>query len=261
MNPLDFTDKVVLVTGGVRGIGKEIADLFLSTNATVIVADKDKDSFEQTKDIDYQYLDLTSEESCHDLIEYLRENYGGIHTLVNNARGGDRACVETESSKNWDLTFDVNLKGVFFLSRLSINLMKSSNIRGNIVNISSVSGSFVSPESPSYQLSKAGLEQLTRLLAVNAGKFGIRANAIAPGFIVQNEHQERFDEPSNKPWRETAIHSVSLDRIGSSMDVANSVLFLASDLSSFITGQVIGVDGGGYINDPFHLLHNKPKAD
>tara|TARA_R110000822_G_scaffold45592_4_gene121887 strand:+ start:342 stop:1127 length:786 start_codon:yes stop_codon:yes gene_type:complete len=261
MNPLDFTDKVVLVTGGVRGIGKEIADLFLSTNATVIVADKDKDSFEQTKDIDYQYLDLTSEESCHDLIEYLRENYGGIHTLVNNARGGDRACVETESSKNWDLTFDVNLKGVFFLSRLSINLMKSSNIRGNIVNISSVSGSFVSPESPSYQLSKAGLEQLTRLLAVNAGKFGIRANAIAPGFIVQNEHQERFDEPSNKPWRETAIHSVSLDRIGSSMDVANSVLFLASDLSSFITGQVIGIDGGGYINDPFHLLHNKPKAD
>ena len=91
MNQLDFTDKIVVITGGVRGIGKEIANLFLSNNATVVVADRDKDSFDQENDIDYQYLDLTSEEICHNLINYLRERYGDIHTLVNNARGGTRA--------------------------------------------------------------------------------------------------------------------------------------------------------------------------
>jgi NAD(P)-dependent dehydrogenase (short-subunit alcohol dehydrogenase family) len=270
MKDLCFENKTVLVTGGVRGIGQQVADLFGSRNANVIIADKDRESLLKLKEhslsreknlqSDYQYLDLTCEESCRSLIDYVCEKYGTIHTLVNNARGGSRASVESEGNDNWNLTFDVNLKGAFFLSRLSIGLMKSSGTRGSIINMSSVSGSFVSPESPSYQLSKAALEQLTRILAVNAGKFGIRANAVAPGFIVQREHEERFNEPSNKTWRDAAVHSVSLDRIGSSLDVANTVLFLASDLSSFITGQVIGVDGGGYIQDPFHLLYNGPRG-
>jgi|TARA_Y100000310_G_scaffold150584_1_gene150077 3-oxoacyl-[acyl-carrier protein] reductase len=271
MKDLYFGNKTILVTGGVRGIGQQVADLFGSRDANVIIADKDQESLLKLKEhslscnktlqADYQYLDLTSEESCQNLIDYVREKYGTIHTLVNNARGGSRASVESEGSDNWNLTFDVNLKGAFFLSRLSIDLMKSSGTRGNIINMSSVSGSFVSSESPSYQLSKAALEQLTRILAVSAGKFGIRVNAIAPGFIVQKEHEGRFNKLSNKTWKDTAIHSVSLDRIGSSLDVANAVLFLASDLSSFITGQVIGVDGGGYIHDPFHLLYSKPEVD
>ena len=137
-----------------------------------------------------------------------------------------------------------------------MDVMKE-NQSGTIVNLSSVSASFVSPESPAYQLSKAAIEQMTRVLAVYGGKFGIRVNAVSPGFIVQDEYQERFYHSDNEQFRNTAHRYVALKYIGSSQDVANTVLFLSSDMSRFITGQIINVDGGGYIQDPFHLLLNK----
>ena len=266
MNDLDFTGKIALVTGGLRGIGLEIVKSFASRGATVIIADKNE---EQSKkvisllrndnlDVEYHYIDLIDQQSCKELVNFIKEKHTTVNILVNNARAGTYASIESETEDSWNQTFDVNLKAPFSLSRSCIDLMKSQETLGTIVNISSVSSFFVSPESPSYQMSKAGVEQLTRMLAVHAGQFDIRVNAISPGFIVQNEHQDRFNDPSNKCWKQTANYSLSLNHVGSSQDVANAALFLSSDLSSFVTGQVLKVDGGGCIQDPFHLLFNRP---
>ena len=105
------------------------------------------------------------------------------------------------------------------------------------------------------------MEQLTRVLAVYAGKFNIRVNAISPGLIVQDEYLDRFHDASNKDYKNSALSYLAINSVGRSDDVAHAALFLSSTLSSFITGHVLDVDGGGYIQDPFHLLQNHIKKD
>ena len=262
----DFKNKIVIVTGGLRGIGLEIATQFAKQGGSVLIADKDQKTADElvpslvlkkSLDINHHYLDLEDLESCEALLDYVKSRYKRLDVLINNARGGTRESVSRHTPENWDTTFNVNLKGAFFLSRACIEFMQT-NDSGSIINLSSVSASYVSPESVAYQLSKAGLEQLTKTLAVYGGQYGIRVNAIAPGFIVQEQHEDRFYGPDNESFRNTAYHYTATGYVGSSIDVANAALFLSSPMARFITGQVLNVDGGGYIQDPFHLLMNKP---
>ena len=150
----------------------------------------------------------------------------------------------------------MNLKAAFFLAQAAVPHMSCGS---SIITISSVSGNLVSNESPSYQISKAALIHLNRYLAVFCGPKGIRANAILPGFIVQDEHRDKFSsiEPDQEKFKSivNSLHPLS-GGPGYANDVANAVIFLASNEAKFITGQEIVVDGGLTIQDPTKVLFN-----
>lgn len=254
--------ELVLITGAARGIGKNIARKFANNGCLVVIADCQVDTgretvseiIEQGGRADFCELDLLKPKEFDDVIQELFSKYGRIDALINNARAGSRMNLEEETDENWQLALDVSLKAPFFLSQAFI---KQSPEQSNscIVNISSVAARSICAESASYHVSKAGLENLTRYLAIHAGHKGIRCNAIRPGFIVQDEHLERYWSEGNTQYRKTAESCHPLGKIGSSDDVANCAIFLSSQNAAFINGQTITVDGGLLIQDPSALVY------
>jgi len=254
--------KICLVTGAGRGIGKNIARALGREGCLLALTDIDANVLAQVKEeflsegfsTEIFLADLALSGEPSRLVERIVEKFGKLDVIVNNARAGQRSSFEEESEENWDLAFDVNLKAVFFLTQAAVPFMASD---GCIVTIGSVSGTLVSEESPSYQISKAGLLQLNRYLAVYMGNRGIRVNTILPGFIVQDEHRLRYSgsEPNQEKFRSVAdaLHPLGTGP-GYSDDVADAVIFLVSKKSKFITGQSIVVDGGLTIQDPTKVL-------
>lgn len=254
-----FSDQVVLVTGSGRGIGKNIANAFAQHGAQLALCDIDAVLGNQACDAfksagygaEFFHADLSRNGASRALLEAVIERLGRIDIIVNNARAGQRLAFAEETEENWDMSMAVNLKSVFFLAQAAIPLMPSG---GTIINISSVSACLVSRESPSYQASKAGLLQLNRYLAIEAGKRGIRVNAVLPGLIVKDEHKARYAQDDNAQYRQLVGQMHPLGLPGSSDDVANAVIFLASAEAAFITGQTFVVDGGLTIQDQSVLL-------
>ena len=254
--------RVCLVTGASRGIGNNIARVLGKSGFVLAISDVDSAGLERLRQelIDEGVkveaftadLSIRSQPKC--LIDKILLHFGRLDVLINNARSGKRLSFECETESNWDLAFNVNLKAPFLLAQAAIPHM---GINGCIVNISSVSGKFISQESPSYHLSKAALLQLTRYLAVYAGSKGVRVNAVLPGFIVQDEHRERYESLDSKQveYREIVdfLHPLA-GGPGFSDDVASAVRFLVSKEAKFITGQEIIVDGGLTIQDPAKVI-------
>jgi 3-oxoacyl-[acyl-carrier protein] reductase len=253
-------NKVCLVTGAGRGIGRNIAFALGRAGCTLALADINVNRLNAIQ-LELKDLGITAEIFSGDLsvksesqrlVQAVIKKFGKLDLLVNNARAGRRLSFAEETEDNWDLALGVNLRAVFFLAQTAIPFMTKD---AAIINIGSVSGQLVSQESPSYQVSKAGLLHLTRYLAVNSG--GIRVNSVLPGFIVQDEHRHRYDseEPNQKKYREIAeaLHPLGSGP-GYSDDIANAVVFLASNEARFITGQSLVVDGGLTIQDPTLLL-------
>lgn len=249
-------NKVCLVTGSGRGIGRNIAFAMGREGCIIALADIDSGRLDQvqaelSKDgiaVDTFASDLSLKGESHRLIQSVVNKFGRIDILVNNARGGKRLSFADESEDNWDLSLGVNLKSVFFLSQAVVSAMPDN---GAIINIGSISGQLVSSESPSYQISKAGILQLTRYLAVNSG--GVRVNSVLPGFIVQDEHRHRYEsnDSGQVNYRMVTDELHPLGRgPGYSDDIANVVVFLASDEAKFINGQAVIVDGGLSVQDP-----------
>jgi NAD(P)-dependent dehydrogenase (short-subunit alcohol dehydrogenase family) len=259
---LDLRKKVAVVTGSAQGIGKNIARKLGKYGATIILCDKDVAQGETTRleltdmgiDCAWFHMDLSKQSEILRLTEYIHGKYGCIDILVNNARSGRRVKVEDEDEDSWDHCMAVSLKAAFFTSKLLIkkNLIHEG---GSIVNISSVAGALVSnTEAPSYQIAKAGMIQMTRNLALYGGCFGIRVNTILPGFIVKDIHQERFWGDDNRSYREAAIFCHPLKKVGRADDIADGVLFFASPMSAFITGQCLVIDGGLTIQEQSTLV-------
>ena len=264
---ISYKGKTVIVTGAAQGIGKNIATKFAKSGAAVVVVDKNtKDGKSVVDEIcssgykaEYYKLDIADIKQSEEMITSLINKHKYIDVLVNNARAGKRTEPLKETEENWQLTTDVSLKAPLFLSQTFINEINKNNSNASIINISSVAANTVCNESATYHITKSGLENLTRYLAVFGGGKGVRVNAIRPGFIVQDEHRDRFLCDDNISYRNLAEFCHPLKKAGTSDDIANSVLFLCSDYASFITGQVLTIDGGLTIQDPWNMLYNFKK--
>jgi 3-oxoacyl-[acyl-carrier protein] reductase len=244
-----FLNKSVIVTGGARGIGKRIVEKFAEEGANIIITDINESVLEEAKKISEMYKtnvigikqNVSIESDCKNVVEQAVKTFGKLDILVNNAGiTKDGLAIKMKEEDFMDV-ININLKGTFLMSKYALSVM-SLNRYGKIINISSVVGLSGQAGQVNYSSSKAGVIGLTKSLAREYAKRNININAIAPGFI-KTDMTDKLDDKT----KQDIISQIPLQRFGSVDDVANCVLFLASDESSYITGQVISVNGGLYM--------------
>lgn len=240
--------KVALVTGGVRGIGRAVVEKLASEGADVAFTGRSSqqavDEFEKYIKEKYGvgakgYLsDASSFSQASELVDAVISQFGRIDVLVNNAGISRDGLFLRMSEEQWDDVINVNLKSVFNITKaVSYHMLRAR--QGSIINMSSVVGIGGNAGQANYAASKAGVIGLTKSLAKEFGSRGIRVNAVAPGFIT-TDMTAAVAEETREQW----VKNIPLKREGRPEDVANTILFLASELSSYITGQVIPVCGG-----------------
>jgi NAD(P)-dependent dehydrogenase (short-subunit alcohol dehydrogenase family) len=254
----EFSGQRALITGSATGIGRTIARALALSGAGVIIVDNNKDMGQQSaNDLNaeglsaaFLHYDLSSPRGPRSMIEDCVSQFGNIDILIHNAKAGTRTEFLEETYESWSLTMAVTLNPCFFASQAAIEHWRNTdNTNGRIILLGSVSGSFVSHDSASYQAAKAGVAQLTKYLAVAGSEYGARVNGVSPGMIVKDEHRERFEQQDNEKYR-NAAHRIHLDsRVGSENDVAESVLFLVSERSSHINGHMLNLDGGSSVQE------------
>ncbi len=239
--------KVALVTGGASGIGAAIVLRFLEEGARVAITDLNPLGDEQTETLApyekrfvYHPLDVSDPEAVIECVNAIQEEVGAIDILVNAAGIGTRGSAMTMSRETWQRTLDVNLSGSLYCCQAVLATMTGRKT-GSIINIASVFGLESSDENLPYSVSKGGVVQLTRSIAIDYGTEGVRCNALAPGYVntPMTGMIRRNPEIYN---RIIALHA--LGRAAQPVEIANAALFLASDESSFVTGHVLAVDGG-----------------
>lgn len=240
-------DKNVIITGASRGIGKGILELFVKNGANVAfsyIGDSDQAKsieadFSNHKQKVVSYMsDASNFEQSQKLIDDVVNDFGSIDVLVNNAGITRDNLLMRMSEEDFQRVIDVNLKSVFNTTKAILRTMLKQR-SGSIINMSSVVGVKGNAGQSNYSASKAGMIGFTKSMALELGSRNIRCNCIAPGFI-ETEMTEKLSDDVVQTWRD----SIPLKRGGSTNDVANAALFLASDLSSYVTGQVINVCGG-----------------
>ena len=239
--------KIAIVTGASRGIGKSIARSFIAQGATV--AFTYRNSEDQAKGLEKELTenggvakgfksDAAKFEDAENLVKEVVEAFGTVDVVVNNAGITDDTLLMRMSEEQWDRVIDVNLKSCFNLTKAVMRTMLKAR-SGSIINISSVVGVQGNAGQANYSASKAGILGFTKSVALELGSRSIRCNAIAPGFI-ETEMTEKLDQDTVQGWRDT----IPLKRGGAPEDVANACVFLASDMSSYVTGQTLNVCGG-----------------
>ena len=248
-----ITDQVVLITAGAAGIGRTIAEKFLSHGCSVHVCDIDKSAIDDflsaNPGASASLADVAEVGQVGAMFEDLSKIYGRLDILINNAGiGGPVANLEDISPEEWDRTIAVDLNGQFYVTRLAVPMMKKAG-SGSIINISSTAALFGCPMRAPYSASKWAVIGLTKTLAMELGPWGIRVNAICPG-SVEGERIERVirsaarqRDKSPEEIREAYQRQTSLRRFISADEVANMAVFLASDLCGSISGQAMSVDG------------------
>lgn len=237
---IDFKDKIVLVTGGSRGIGKAIAESFAEAGAAVIVTYKnaiDEGHF-NLKKINHYKCDVADMKSVQEVVDGIIKEYTKIDVLVNNAGITKDGLLMRMSEDDWDAVLDTNLKGVFNMTKAVTRSMMSKRY-GKIINITSIVGIMGNAGQANYVASKAGVIGFTKSVARELASRNININAIAPGFIATEMTDKLTDE-----IKQGYLNSIPLKKFGSGNDIANAVKFFASDDSSYITGQTLCVDGG-----------------
>ncbi len=243
-----ITGKTALITGASRGIGKAIALKYAQQGANVAFSDliydeKAKDLEDELKKFGVRAKAYPSDASLstdsEKLIKDIVNDFGTIDILVNNAGITRDNLLMRMTENDWDIVIKVNLKSVFNLIKAVQRTMLKQRSGGAIINISSIVGVQGNAGQANYSASKAGIIGFTKSIARELGSRNIRCNAIAPGFIA-TEMTDKLPEEAKQEW----IKSIPIRRIGTPEDVANVALFLASDLSSYVTGQVIHVCGG-----------------
>jgi 3-oxoacyl-[acyl-carrier protein] reductase len=239
-------DKSAIVTGGARGIGREIALLFAREGADIAICDVNADALASTeKDIVSlgrnavtAVVDVTKSDQVDSFVQKTLDKFNKIDILVNNAGITRDGLLVRMSEADWDLVLDVNLKGAFNCTKAVSKIMMKQR-DGRIVNMASIIGIMGNAGQANYAASKGGLIALTKTVAKELASRNVRANAIAPGFIQTDMTAKLSDEVKVQMMK-----FVPLGKFGTVGDVADLALFLASDRSSYITGQVIQVDGG-----------------
>lgn len=249
------TGRIVVVTGGARGIGRAIVDRFAAEGATVVIGDlTDPGELFLQSDVaaglavaghrEWVPLDVTDEISILAFSESVAAAHGGVDVLVNNAGIMDTRALADETVAGWDLTMAVNLRGPFLMAKHLVSLMEG-RADPAIVNIGSIEGLGANTFHSSYAASKAGVHGLTRALAVELGPAGIRCNAVAPGWIDTELNRGYVDKHPNREQAVADLASLHpVGRIGDPTDVAATVSWLANPDAGFVTGQVVTVDGG-----------------
>ena len=238
--------KKALITGGAQGIGKEIVMKFLSEGASVHYCDFNEGPFKAEMDaackpgatVTFHKANITDEDDVKALIKEITAD-GKLDILVNNAGITRDGMVFRMTLDQWESVLKVNLTGAFLVSREVSAFMAMKQKSGSIINMASVVGQMGNAGQTNYSASKAGLIGFTKSLAKEVSKRAVRVNAVAPGFIETAMTDKLTDEV-----KKDYANAIPLGRMGSPEDIANAVLYLASDLSSYVTGQVIRVDGG-----------------
>lgn len=238
--------KVALVTGGARGIGKEIALSFAREGCAVNICDISSQNLKtaeeeiksQGAEVEGFTIDVTNLGKVEEMVNIILDKSKKIDILVNNAGITRDALLVRMSEQDWDLVINVNLKGTFNCSKLVAKAMMKQR-SGKIINIASIIGLMGNAGQANYAASKAGIIGMTKSLAKELGLRCINVNAIAPGYI-QTEMTAKLPEDVKKKM----LEQIPLRRFGSVVDVASLALFLASSSSDYITGQIIKVDGG-----------------
>lgn len=235
-----FKDKIILITGGSRGIGRSIAESFASEEAAVIVTFKNSidEVYFNSRNISFYKCDVSDMKSVQETTDDIIKSRGKIDVLVNNAGVTKDGLLMRMSEEDWDVVIDTNLKGVFNMTKaVSRNMMSKRS--GKIINITSVSGIMGNPGQANYSASKAGVIGFTKAVAKELSSRNINVNAVAPGFI-ETEMTDKLTEEV----RQIYLNSIPLKRFGKGSDIAGVVKFLASAEADYITGQTICVDGG-----------------
>ena len=231
--------KIALVTGGSAGIGAECCKLFAAEGARVTAADLKPLTYE-AENVEYAALDVTDAASCKKVVEDTAAKYNRIDILVNNAGVTKDALIQKMTDEMWDTVLNVNLKGVFYMTRLVGPMMMAAGY-GSIVNISSVVGEYGNIGQTNYAATKAGIIGMTKTWAKEFARKGanVRTNAIAPGYIMtdilKTVPQELLDKFAGLTM---------LGRLGLPEEIAKVALFLAGDESSYVTGHTLSANGG-----------------
>ena len=245
-------DKVVIVTGGSRGIGLEIAKRLLGEGAKVAICGRKSEGLDAAADILGGGDNLMTfrahvakEADVNSLFDAVIDRFSTLDVLINNVGMNimTLSVADTEPAL-WQKIIDTNLNGTFFCSRKAAAIMKEIGDGGRIVNISSIAGRKASPGMGVYGIAKAAVEMLTRVLASELAPFNITVNAVAPAMV-----RTAFSEPfwSNKDILREIVKTIPLGRIAEPVDVVHPALFLASEASGYITGQTLVVDGGASV--------------
>lgn len=246
---LDLTGRVALVTGGSRGLGKAIASAMAKKGANIVICGRKQENLDQAvaelrgqgAEVAAFAANVGRGEEMAALFEPIGERYGRLDILVNNAGMNILTpSVTAVEEALWDKIMATNLKGTFLASRGAVPLMRKTG-KGKIINISSIAARKAAMGMGIYCVAKAGVEMLTRVLAVELARDHITVNAVAPGMV-----RTQFSRPfwGNDDLLRQMTATIPMGRIAEPDDVVGAVLFLASDLSDFVTGEVITVDGG-----------------
>ena len=242
-------DRVTVITGASRGIGRSIALAFAAAGAKIVAADVTLEGCQKLVDelaaqgVEGMAVEcnVTSKEDAERLVDAAVEKFGRIDVFINNAGITRDGMLMRMKDEDWDAVLNINLRGAFICTRAVAKVMTKQR-GGKIINIASIVGQMGNAGQANYCASKAGLIGLTKSNARELAKRSITVNAVAPGFIAT----AMTDALPEKVRQELAAQ-IPLERLGSSDDIANAVLFLASDNSSYITGQVLAVNGGMYM--------------
>jgi NAD(P)-dependent dehydrogenase (short-subunit alcohol dehydrogenase family) len=238
-------DQVVIVSGGSRGIGRAIAEGFARRQAKVVITGRELPTLEKTaKEIGGSVkpcvCDVARPEDIEKLVAGVVKEFGRVDTLVNVAGVNRRMRSEKLSEADYDFVVDINQKGPLLLS-LAVGKQMLTRGKGNQINISSLNNDRPVKGVVAYAMSKAAMGHMTKALAMEWGPRGIRVNAIAPGFILTDLTKKLWSQPQMQEWGRA---NTPLVRLGVPEDMIGAAIFLASDASAFMTGQIIYVDGG-----------------
>ena len=244
---MNINGQTALITGAGRGIGKTIAVKLAESGSDIAIADMNPVSDDVLREIEkngtkclaYQ-LDVTDVEAVDSVVKKIIDETGGIHILVNNAGITQDNLFMRMKPEQWSQVIDVNLNGVFHVTKAVIRTMVKQH-SGRIINISSVVGFSGNPGQVNYSSTKSGLIGFTKSLSREVGTRGITVNAVAPGFI-----NTAMTQALNESQQQAILSQIPLGRMGEAEDVANAVAFLASEEASYITGTVLHVNGGMY---------------
>jgi 3-oxoacyl-[acyl-carrier protein] reductase len=246
---LELKDKVALITGGAQGIGRAVALLLAEHGADIAVSDVNLEKAEETageiRGLGRKSLavkaNVANSEDVEQLVRSLLKEFGRIDILVNNAGIAKDKLILRMTDEDWDAVLNVNLKGTFLCTRAVIRHM-SKQRSGKIVNIASVVGEMGNAGQANYAASKAGVIGFTKTIAREFAQRGINVNAVAPGYI-----ETPMTDAIPEKAKEELKRMIPMERLGRPEDVARAVLFLVSEASGYMTGQVLNVNGGIYM--------------